>query len=94
MNKNFETLPIIEKEKLKFYLEDFRRVLPLKNIQTVIVDPPYNINFNYGKNYKDNINPDEYKALMFDVLDLSLKGKKNFYVLINYPEIISELFKL
>ena len=37
MNKNFETLPIIEKEKLKFYLEDFRKFLPLKNIQIVIV---------------------------------------------------------
>ena len=46
-----------EGNRMKFYLDDFRNVMPLKNIQTVIVDPPYNINFNYGKNFKDNIDP-------------------------------------
>ena len=86
---------LYETEKIKFYLDDFRKVLPLKNIQTVIVDPPYNINFNYGKNFKDNINPEEYKALMFDVLDLSYKSTKkdSSMFLINYPEIIAELFQ-
>ena len=69
-------LPVVESKNLKLYLNDFRKVMPLKNIQTVIVDPPYNINFNYGKNYKDNIDPEEYKALMYDVLDLSLKAQK------------------
>ena len=53
-------LPVVESKDLKLYLEDFRNILPLKNIQTVIVDPPYNINFNYGKNYKDNIDPEEW----------------------------------
>jgi|TARA_B100000925_G_C21999458_1_gene470508 site-specific DNA-methyltransferase (adenine-specific) len=86
---------LYETDKIKFYLDDFRKVLPLKNIQTVIVDPPYNINFNYGKNFKDNINPEEYKALMFDVLDLSYKSTKkdSSMFLINYPEIIAELFQ-
>jgi DNA modification methylase len=86
---------LIESEKIKFYLDDFRKVMPLKNIQTVIVDPPYNINFNYGKNFKDNINPEEYKALMYDVLDLSFKSTKkdSSMFLINYPEIIAELFQ-
>ncbi len=86
---------LYEADKIKFYLDDFRKVLPLKNIQTVIVDPPYNINFNYGKNFKDNINPEEYKALMFDVLDLSYKSTKkdSSMFLINYPEIIAELFQ-
>lgn len=86
---------LYETDKIKFYLDDFREVLPLKNIQTVIVDPPYNINFNYGKNFKDNINPEEYKALMFDVLDLSYKSTKkdSSMFLINYPEIIAELFQ-
>jgi site-specific DNA-methyltransferase (adenine-specific) len=86
---------LYETDKIKFYLDDFRKVLPLKNIQTVIVDPPYNINFNYGKNFKDNINPEEYKALMFDVLDLSFKSTKkdSSMFLINYPEIIAELFQ-
>jgi len=88
-------LKLYETDKIKFYLDDFRKVLPLKNIQTVIVDPPYNINFNYGKNFKDNINPEEYKALMFDVLDLSYKSTKkdSSMFLINYPEIIAELFQ-
>ena len=88
-------LKLYETDKIKFYLDDFRKVLPLKNIQTVIVDPPYNINFNYGKNFKDKINPEEYKALMFDVLDLSYKSTKkdSSMFLINYPEIIAELFQ-
>ena len=47
-SKNIQ--PIINKGNLKFYLNDFKDVLPsIKNIQTVIVDPPYNINFNYGE---------------------------------------------
>ena len=88
-------LPFVEGKNLKLYLNDFRKVMPLKNVQTVIVDPPYNINFNYGKNYKDNIDPEEYKALMYDVLDLSYKSTKkdSSMFLINYPEIIAELFQ-
>jgi len=80
---------------MKFYLEDFRNILPLKNIQTVIVDPPYNINFNYGKNFKDNIDPDEYKQLIYDVSNLSYKSTKDdsSMFIINYPEIVAELFQ-
>lgn len=84
-----------ESKNAKFYLDDFRNVLPLKNIQTVIVDPPYNINFNYGKNYRDNIDPEEYKKLIFDVAELSYKSTKkdSSMFIINYPEIIAELFQ-
>ena len=84
-----------EGNRMKFYLVDFRNVMPLKNIQTVIVDPPYNINFNYGKNFKDNIDPEEYKQLMYDVADLSYKSTKDdsSMFIINYPEIIAELFQ-
>ena len=84
-----------EGNRMKFYLDDFRNVMPLKNIQTVIVDPPYNINFNYGKNFKDNIDPEEYKQLMYDVADLSYKSTKkdSSMFIINYPEIIAELFQ-
>lgn len=86
---------IFEGNRMKFYLEDFRNVMPLKNIQTVIVDPPYNINFNYGENFKDNIDPEEYKQLMYDVADLSYKSTKDdsSMFIINYPEIIAELFQ-
>ncbi len=84
-----------EGNRMKFYLDDFRNVMPLKNIQTVIVDPPYNINFNYGKNFKDNIDPEEYKQLMYDVADLAYKSTKedSSMFIINYPEIIAELFQ-
>ena len=84
-----------EGNRMKFYLDDFRNVMPLKNIQTVIVDPPYNINFNYGKNFKDNIDPEEYKQLMYDVADLSYKSTKkdSSMFIINYPQIIAELFQ-
>jgi len=84
-----------EGNRMKFYLDDFRNVMPLKNIQTVIVDPPYNINFNYGKNFKDNIDPEEYKQLMYDVAALSYKSTKkdSSMFIINYPEIIAELFQ-
>lgn len=86
---------VFESNNIKVYLDDFRNILPIKNVQTVIVDPPYNINFNYGKNFRDNIHPDEYKALMYDVLDLSYKSTKkdSSMFLINYPEIIAELFQ-
>lgn len=81
---------------IELYLTDFKEFLPLKEkAQTVIVDPPYNISFNYGKNYKDNIEPSEYRRLIRDVLDLSYEStKKNSSMfLINYPEIIAELFQ-
>jgi len=96
-NKKINKLPnpVINKN-MTFYRDDFRKILPsLKNFQTVIVDPPYNINFDYGGKYKDNIRPDDYKKLMFDVLKLSYKSTKkdSSLFLINYPQIIAELFE-
>tara|TARA_B100001996_G_C18576047_1_gene560389 strand:+ start:165 stop:992 length:828 start_codon:yes stop_codon:yes gene_type:complete len=96
-NKEINKLPnpIINKN-MTFYRQDFRKILPsLKNFQTVIVDPPYNINFDYGGKYKDNIRPDDYKKLMYDVLNLSYKSTKkdSSLFLINYPQIIAELFE-
>ena len=97
INKEINKLPnpIINKN-MTFYRQDFRKILPsLKNFQTVIVDPPYNINFDYGGKYKDNIRPDDYKKLMYDVLNLSYKSTKkdSSLFLINYPQIIAELFE-
>ena len=96
-NKEINKLPnpIINKN-MTFYRQGFRKILPsLKNFQTVIVDPPYNINFDYGGKYKDNIRPDDYKKLMYDVLNLSYKSTKkdSSLFLINYPQIIAELFE-
>lgn len=93
VKKNIQ--PVVINKNFKIYLEDFRNIMPLKDIQTVIVDPPYNINFNYGKNFKDNINPEEYKQLIYDVADLSFKSTKDdsSMFIINYPEIIAELYQ-
>ena len=96
MSKKLEDITTIKGDNVTFYRDDFKNVLPhIKNVQTIIVDPPYNINFNYNSKYKDNIPPDEYKALIKDVLDLSFKASKDdsSFFLINYPEIIAELYE-
>jgi DNA modification methylase len=83
-------------EKMQFYLNDFKNVLPLKNkAQTVIVDPPYNIGFNYGTNFKDNKDQSEYKEEMKALLNLSYKSSKptSSMFFINYPEIIGMLYE-
>lgn len=92
MNKLIES----DDEKIKFYLSDFRDILPLnEKVQTVIVDPPYNIGFNYGKNFKDNKTQSEYKDEMKLLLDLSYKSSKPSASMffINYPEIIGMLYE-
>lgn len=64
------------------------------NIQTLIVDPPYNIGFNYKGGYKDNLKKHEYETLIYEML---LKSYENInddgsLFIINYPEIIANLF--
>ena len=80
---------------MEFINDDFRNVLPLQNIQTVIVDPPYNINFNYNSVYKDNLKPEEYKSLIADVVNLSYESTNDdsSLFIINYPEIIFNLYE-
>ena len=86
----------IKNKNLSFYLADFKDVLPFeKKAQTVIVDPPYNIDFNYGKNFKDNKSQSEYKKEIENLLELSyMSTKKNSSMFfINYPEITGMLFE-
>ena len=73
MSKKLEDITTIKGDNVTFYRDDFKNVLPhIKNVQTVIVDPPYNINFNYNSKYKDNIPPDKYKALIKDTFNCYL----------------------
>lgn len=66
----------------------------LQNVQTYIVDPPYNIGFNYKNEFKDNLKMDEYAQLNWDLLNFMFVSSKNdascFYI--NYPEKIAELY--
>ena len=92
MQKYFHT----DDEAMKFYLSDFKKILPLKEkAQTVVVDPPYNIGFNYGKNFKDNKSQSEYKEEMRTLLDLSYQSSKPSASMffINYPEIVGMLYE-
>ena len=62
---------------MKFICKDFRDALPIKDVQTFIMDPPYNINFNYKSKYKDNLDPIEYKQTIKDVLSDMSEGQIN-----------------
>ena len=65
---------------MKFQLSDFRKALPeLKDVQTFIMDPPYNIKFDYKSKYKDNLDPEQYKQ--------TIKEGKNDYYLANYSAL-------
>ena len=81
---------------IEFYLTDFKEFLPLKEkAQTVIVDPPYNIKFNYGKNFKDNKTQSSYKEEIKNLLELSYLSTKetSSMFFINYPEITGMLYE-
>ena len=88
--------PKISENGMTYYLDDFRDILPnLDNFQTVIVDPPYNINFDYKGGYKDNLDSEDYKNLIKDILNLSYKATKDeasFFIILP-PLIIGELFE-
>ena len=57
---------------MDFELNDFRKALPnVKDVQTFIMDPPYNIKFDYQSKYKDNLDPEEYKQTIKEVLDIA-----------------------
>jgi len=79
---------------MKFICKDFRDALPIKDVQTFIMDPPYNINFNYKSKYKDNLDPNEYKQTIKDVLDLAYISSTDSasFFMINYPEVTAELY--
>lgn len=92
--------------EMKLINDDFRNIDWPENIQTIIVDPPYNIGFNYKSNfknkltnnkhsYKDKLTNIEYKELIYNMLEKSYTNstENSSLFLINYPEIIAELFE-
>ena len=89
--------PKISENGMTYYLDDFRDIIPsLDNFQTVIVDPPYNINFDYKGGYKYNLASDDYKNLVKDILNLSYEATKDegYLFIILLPLIIGELFEM
>ena len=77
-----------------FVLGSFREVLPIEGVQTWIVDPPYNIKYNYNSSFKDNLDAEQYSLMIYDLLELAYDSTKDngSFFLINYPDIIAELF--
>jgi len=68
--------------------------LPIENVQTWIVDPPYNIGYDYKSAFNDKMSPQEYSDLHYDFLELAYDSSKDggSFFLINYPEIIAKYF--
>jgi len=63
-------------------------------IQTTIIDPPYNIGFNYKSDFKDKMTPEEYNKFIYDCIEGCYHHSTddaNLF-LINYPEIIFDLY--
>jgi len=96
---------VFNNEKLNFVLEDFRTLLPIdEKIQTFIIDPPYNVKYNYNRtknnkkydrNSTDNFTKEEYEQFNKDLLDLSYFNSKDnaSLFLINTPKNILELYE-
>jgi DNA modification methylase len=79
-----------------FVLSHYEKVFPLKDVQTFIIDPPYNIGFDYKSEYKDKLNKQQYADTMYDIIQLMYESSKDnaSCFLINYPEIIAEFYHI
>jgi len=64
-------------------------------IQTTIIDPPYNIGFNYKSDFKDRMTPDEYNEFIYECIEGCFWSSTDdaSLFLINYPEIVFNLHK-
>ena len=81
---------------IELNIGDYKNFLPIKDVQTVIIDPPYNIGYNYNKKINDKKPFQEYEKLIEDVLNLSYESTKkdSSLFLINYPTIIFKLYNV
>ena len=79
---------------IELNIGSYDQFLPLKDVQTVIIDPPYNIGFNYNGKINDNKTAKEYERMIENVLNLSYESTKedSSLFLINYPTIIFKLY--
>lgn len=71
---------------MQLFNGDCREILKKLDLQKAIIvsDPPFNIGYHYGT-YKDNLNEDEYIAMLKEVFE----GKKS--VVIHYPESLYKM---
>lgn len=79
----------------EYHLGSYDWHLPIEGVQTWIVDPPYNIGYNYKSEFNDKMSPQEYSDLHYDFLELAYDSTKEggSFFLINYPEIIAEYYQ-
>lgn len=70
--------PYYEHAGITIFLGDCREILPSLS-GTVVTDPPYNIGYEYGDSYKDDLSEDEYRELIAQSTRLPS-------VVIHYPE--------
>ena len=64
-------------------------------LQTIIIDPPYNIGYNYKGQYKDTLHEDDYHNLIHNVLEdcWNHATESSSLFFINYPEVTFKYFK-
>ena len=62
-------------------------------MQTIIIDPPYNIGYNYNGKYHDKKSPKDYEDMIYDLLSLCKDSATDNASLffINYPQIVFDL---
>jgi adenine-specific DNA-methyltransferase len=86
----------ISKGNKTFINGSFEMLENIKNVQTFIVDPPYNIGFNYRTDFKDNADTSDYAQTTYDLINHMYVSSKDdascFYI--NYPEKIAELYPI
>lgn len=85
---------VLEGINQTYKLGSYDRHLPIENVQTWIVDPPYNIGYDYKSEFNDKMSPQEYSDLHYNLLELAYDSTKDggSFFLINYPEIIAKYF--
>jgi site-specific DNA-methyltransferase (adenine-specific) len=85
----------LESKNQSYNLGSYDWHLPIENVQTWIVDPPYNIGYNYKSSFNDKMTPQEYSDLHYDFLELAYDSANDggSFFLINYPEIIAEYYQ-
>lgn len=90
MKSNFT----LEGKNQTYKLGSYDWHLPIENVQTWIVDPPYNIGYNYKSKFKDNMTQRAYSDMHYDFLELAYDSTKDggSFFLINYPEIIAQYY--
>lgn len=78
----------------EYLLGSYDYHLPIEGVQTWIVDPPYNIGYNYKSDFNDSMSKQEYSDMHYDFLELAYDSAKEgaSFFLINYPEIIAEYY--